>query len=85
MLAGKPLIAHTIATAQAYQAAFGNVTIALSTDDLAIKEAAAAGVVQIHKAQALHPARRIARRKCTGISGLRLHRCNRSACLILRL
>ena len=42
MLAGKPLIAHTIATAQAYQAAFENVTIALSTDDLAIKEAAAA-------------------------------------------
>ncbi|MEY3443126.1 MAG: hypothetical protein RLZZ519_1407 [Bacteroidota bacterium] len=42
MLAGKPLIAHTIRTAKAFQVAAGDVNIALSTDDLAIKEAAAA-------------------------------------------
>jgi CMP-N,N'-diacetyllegionaminic acid synthase len=41
-LLGKPLIAYSIATAQQFQQAMGNVTIALSTDDAEIIAAAAA-------------------------------------------
>jgi CMP-N,N'-diacetyllegionaminic acid synthase len=40
-LHGRPLIAYSIATAQQFQQAMGEVTIALSTDDAAILRAAA--------------------------------------------
>lgn len=48
MLAGKPLIAYSVATALAFQKAFDHVTLALSTDDAAIQTAAAAAGLVTH-------------------------------------